>query len=137
LFDWTLPIRITKRGAQARLGFEFDEADRCAWARREGKERAGAFSCLAALLSHAAKRLEPLHEAVPAATLIALLMNPTNSQSHAILSDLQSATRTLGPSGRSIRTQETQSGAIAEKYCPFSAIHFRSRFTERSLAGSG
>jgi ABC-type uncharacterized transport system substrate-binding protein len=42
------------------------------------------------------KRLELLHEAVPAATLIGLLLNPTNPQNEAFLRDQQAAARILG-----------------------------------------
>jgi putative ABC transport system substrate-binding protein len=42
------------------------------------------------------KRLEMLHEAVPAATLIGLLLNPTNPQTEAFLRDQQTAARILG-----------------------------------------
>jgi putative ABC transport system substrate-binding protein len=42
------------------------------------------------------KRLELLHEAVPAATLIGLLLNPTNPLTEAFLRDHQAAARILG-----------------------------------------
>jgi putative ABC transport system substrate-binding protein len=42
------------------------------------------------------KRLELLHEAVPAATLIGLLLNPTNPVTEAFLRDQQAAARILG-----------------------------------------
>ena len=42
------------------------------------------------------KRLELLHEVVPAATLIGLLLNPTNPVTEAFLRDQQAAARTLG-----------------------------------------
>jgi putative tryptophan/tyrosine transport system substrate-binding protein len=42
------------------------------------------------------KRLELLHEVVPAATIMALLVNPTNSVFAAQSRDLQAAARTLG-----------------------------------------
>src|ERR1700674_3242696 len=42
------------------------------------------------------KRLELLHEAVPTATLIGLLLNPTNPQTEAFLRDQQAAARILG-----------------------------------------
>jgi putative ABC transport system substrate-binding protein len=42
------------------------------------------------------KRLELMHEAVPAATLIGLLVNPTNPLTEAFLSDQQAAARILG-----------------------------------------
>jgi putative ABC transport system substrate-binding protein len=42
------------------------------------------------------KRLELLHEVVPAATLIGLLLNPTNPVTEAFLRDQQAATRILG-----------------------------------------
>jgi putative ABC transport system substrate-binding protein len=42
------------------------------------------------------KRLELLHELVPAAVLIALLVNPTNPNAETISSDAQAAARTLG-----------------------------------------
>jgi putative tryptophan/tyrosine transport system substrate-binding protein len=42
------------------------------------------------------KGLELLHELVPAATVIALLVNPTNPSAEALSSDLQTAARTLG-----------------------------------------
>jgi putative ABC transport system substrate-binding protein len=44
----------------------------------------------------APKRLELLHELVPAATLIALLINPTNPNAETLSRDLQAAARTLG-----------------------------------------
>jgi ABC-type uncharacterized transport system substrate-binding protein len=43
-----------------------------------------------------AKRLELLHEAVPTATIIALLINPTNPNGDPQLRAMQSAARTLG-----------------------------------------
>jgi putative ABC transport system substrate-binding protein len=43
-----------------------------------------------------AKRLELLHEAVPTATLIGLLLNPTNPITDAFLRDQQAAARSLG-----------------------------------------
>jgi putative ABC transport system substrate-binding protein len=43
-----------------------------------------------------AKRLELLHEAVPTATLIGLLLNPTNPLTEAFLKDQQAAARILG-----------------------------------------
>jgi len=42
------------------------------------------------------KRLELMHELVPTATVIALLVNPTNPNAEAILRDHQVAARTLG-----------------------------------------
>ena len=42
------------------------------------------------------KRLELLHELVPTATIIALLVNPTNPNAETLLRDLQAAARTLG-----------------------------------------
>ena len=42
------------------------------------------------------KRLELLHELVPAAGVIALLVNPTNPNAETISSDAQAAARTLG-----------------------------------------
>jgi putative ABC transport system substrate-binding protein len=42
------------------------------------------------------KRLELLHELVPAATLIAFLVNPTNANAEADTGDAQAAARTLG-----------------------------------------
>jgi putative ABC transport system substrate-binding protein len=42
------------------------------------------------------KRLELLHELVPAAAVIALLVNPTNPNGETISSDAQAAARTLG-----------------------------------------
>jgi putative ABC transport system substrate-binding protein len=42
------------------------------------------------------KRLELLHELVPAATTIAALVNPTNPNAETLLRDLQAATRRLG-----------------------------------------
>jgi ABC-type uncharacterized transport system substrate-binding protein len=42
------------------------------------------------------KRLELLHEIVPAATTLALLVNPTNPNSEIISKELQAAARTLG-----------------------------------------
>jgi putative ABC transport system substrate-binding protein len=42
------------------------------------------------------KRLELLHEAVPTATLIGLLLNPTNPLTEAFLRDQQAAARILG-----------------------------------------
>jgi putative ABC transport system substrate-binding protein len=42
------------------------------------------------------KRLELLHELVPTATVIALLVNPTNPLTETILRDVQAAARTLG-----------------------------------------
>jgi ABC-type uncharacterized transport system substrate-binding protein len=42
------------------------------------------------------KRLELLHEAVPAATLFGLLLNPTNPVTEAFLRDQQAAARVLG-----------------------------------------
>jgi putative ABC transport system substrate-binding protein len=42
------------------------------------------------------KRLELLHEVVPAATLIGLLLNPTNPVTEAFLRDQQAAARILG-----------------------------------------
>jgi putative ABC transport system substrate-binding protein len=42
------------------------------------------------------KRLELLHEVVPAATLIGLLLNPTNPVTEAFLTDQQAAARILG-----------------------------------------
>jgi putative ABC transport system substrate-binding protein len=42
------------------------------------------------------KRLELLHEAVPTATLIGLLVNPTSPVTEAFLRDLQAAARILG-----------------------------------------
>jgi putative ABC transport system substrate-binding protein len=44
----------------------------------------------------APKRLELLHELVPAATSMALLVNPTNPNAEAVASDLQAAARMLG-----------------------------------------
>jgi putative ABC transport system substrate-binding protein len=42
------------------------------------------------------KRLEVLHELVPTATVMALLINPTNPNAEAQLGDMQAAARTLG-----------------------------------------
>ena len=42
------------------------------------------------------KRLELLHEVVPAATTLALLVNPTNLNAETLSSDLHAAARTLG-----------------------------------------
>ncbi len=42
------------------------------------------------------KRLELLHELVPTATVIALLVNPTNPNAETLSRDLQAAARTLG-----------------------------------------
>ena len=42
------------------------------------------------------KRLERLHELVPTATIIALLVNPTNRNSETVSKDVQAAARTLG-----------------------------------------
>ena len=42
------------------------------------------------------KRLELLHELVPTATVIALLVNPTNPSAEALSRDLQAAARALG-----------------------------------------
>jgi putative ABC transport system substrate-binding protein len=42
------------------------------------------------------KRLELLHELMPTATVVALLVNPTNASSEAISRDLQAAARALG-----------------------------------------
>jgi putative ABC transport system substrate-binding protein len=42
------------------------------------------------------KRLELMHEAVPTATTIALLINPTNPNAEALWSDAEAAARTLG-----------------------------------------
>ena len=42
------------------------------------------------------KRLELAHELFPTATIIALLVNPTNSLTETVLRDLQAAARTLG-----------------------------------------
>ena len=42
------------------------------------------------------KRLELLHELVPAATIVALLVNPTNANAEPLSGDLQAAARTLG-----------------------------------------
>jgi putative ABC transport system substrate-binding protein len=44
----------------------------------------------------ASKRLELAHELVPAATVIAVLVNPTNPDTEALVRDLQAAARTLG-----------------------------------------
>jgi putative ABC transport system substrate-binding protein len=44
----------------------------------------------------APKRLELLHELVPTATTVAVLINPTNPTIEIILQDLQAAARTLG-----------------------------------------
>jgi putative ABC transport system substrate-binding protein len=42
------------------------------------------------------KRLEVLHESIPTATIIALLVNPTNPNSETQAKDMQAAARTLG-----------------------------------------
>jgi putative ABC transport system substrate-binding protein len=42
------------------------------------------------------KRLELLHELVPTATIIALLVNPTNANAETVSRDVQAAARTLG-----------------------------------------
>ena len=47
-------------------------------------------------LAVAAKRLELLHELVPKAAMISVLVNPTNSQTAAELEQIQAAARTLG-----------------------------------------
>ena len=44
----------------------------------------------------APKRLELLHELVPTATIIALLVNPTNPNAETLSQDTQAAARTLG-----------------------------------------
>jgi putative tryptophan/tyrosine transport system substrate-binding protein len=43
------------------------------------------------------KRLEVLHELVPKATLVGVLVNPTNVNAEAVLKDLQAAARAIGP----------------------------------------
>jgi putative ABC transport system substrate-binding protein len=47
------------------------------------------------------KRLELLHELMPTATVVALLVNPTNASSEAISRDLQAAAHALGWSSMS------------------------------------
>ena len=42
------------------------------------------------------KRLELAHELIPAATVIALLVNPTNPLAGAVSKDFQAAARVLG-----------------------------------------
>ena len=42
------------------------------------------------------KRLELLHQVSPAATVLGLLVNPTNSDSETVVRDTRAATRTLG-----------------------------------------
>jgi putative ABC transport system substrate-binding protein len=44
----------------------------------------------------APKRLELLHDAIPAATVVALLVNPSNPNAETLSRDLQGAARTLG-----------------------------------------
>jgi putative ABC transport system substrate-binding protein len=44
----------------------------------------------------APKRLELLHELIPTATIMAVLVNPTNSNAETLSRDLQAAARTLG-----------------------------------------
>jgi putative tryptophan/tyrosine transport system substrate-binding protein len=67
----------------------------------------------------AAKRLELLHELVPTAAQVALLVNPTNAVSESMTRTLQDATRSLGLQLRVLRAStpseiETAFGALVE-----------------------
>jgi len=65
------------------------------------------------------KRLEMLHQVVPAATIVALLVNPTNPViSEPLTRDAQAAARTLG-----IRLHLLQASTDAEIEAAFAALH--------------
>ena len=64
------------------------------------------------------KRLELLHEVVPAATTLALLVNPTNLNAETLSSDLHAAARTLG-----LQLQVLHASAEREIDAVFTALH--------------
>jgi putative ABC transport system substrate-binding protein len=64
------------------------------------------------------KRLELLHEAVPAAIAIGLLINPTNPTAETTSRDLQAAARTLG-----LQLQVLHASAEREIDAAFTALH--------------
>src|SRR6516164_6867148 len=82
----TIPIVFTTGGDPVRMGL-------VASLSRPGGNVTGVTQVLAEV---APKRLELAHEMVPTATVIAVLLNPTNPNTEAQLKDLQSAAGTLG-----------------------------------------
>ena len=72
------------------------------------------------------KRLELLHQVVPTAAVIALLVNPTRPNAGNLSKDIESAARTLG---LQLHVMEAKRGAPnrqEDPQCPFYA-HARSR----------
>jgi putative ABC transport system substrate-binding protein len=81
-----IPIVFTTAGDPVRLGL-------VASLNRPGSNVTGATSLNTEV---GPKRLELLHELMPMATVIALLVNPTNPSAETYSTDLQAAARTLG-----------------------------------------
>jgi putative tryptophan/tyrosine transport system substrate-binding protein len=82
----TIPIVFTTAGDPVQSGLVASMS-------RPGGNLTGATQVSAELMP---KRLEVAHELVPAATVIALLVNPTNPLTETILRDVQAAARILG-----------------------------------------
>ena len=59
------------------------------------------------------KRLELMHELVPAATTIAVLLNPTYPSAETQLRDMQAAARTLGLQVHVLRASNERENAFA------------------------
>ena len=82
----TIPIVFTTGGDPVQMGL-------VASLNRPGGDVTGVTQLASEVVG---KRLEVAHEMVPTATVIAVLLNPTNPYTEAQLRDLQAAARTLG-----------------------------------------
>jgi ABC-type uncharacterized transport system substrate-binding protein len=70
---------------------------------------------MAAIAELAAKRLQLLHELVPAANIIALLVNPTDSNVETTLKSLRAAARDLGLQLHVLRASTAQEVPIESR----------------------